>query len=276
MKRRVAGSVVTGGPLVTTKGVYSTESLSSFFRYIISRSIMGLFSESRAGAVFAISPGIGLLVRRFFGVPKSKIRLLPLGGDVHTFQYSGTKRRELRESLGLSDDSTVVIYTGRIIPSKELHVLLSAVDNLSKQFDEMRLLVVTDDKKELNRLTSDLACKECLIHHPLVSHDELPGLFSAADIAVWPGSPSISIAEAVSVGLPVIVKKSPFTSYLLSNQNGFAFEGGNVDDLTRKLQILVEDTKLRSDMARQSRNLAERKLNWRVIAENFIRVYEEM
>lgn len=66
--------------------------------------------------------------------------------------------------------------------------------------------------------------------------------------SVWYETQGIVVLEALSVGLPVIVSDSCAASEFVDQQNGFTFAGGNVEDLTRKIQLLFNDTSLAETM----------------------------
>jgi len=112
-----------------------------------------------------------------------------------------------------------------------------------------------------------------VIFYPWVHRTRLRDIYSASDIAVWPGGPSISIVEAASVSLPVIVKRSAITKYVIQYQNGFTFERENIDELREHLRILIYDEKLRKDMGCKSRLLVEQKLNWGSVTIQYLDAY---
>lgn len=123
--------------------------------------------------------------------------------------------------------------------------------------------------KKLKTLCSELFLNNKCIWINAVPNKELPKYYSAADIAVWPYGASISQREAISNSLPIIVSDcSPITD-LVKYGNGFTYREFNVEDLTSKMEMLL-DNKLRSEMAQASRKFAETVLDWKIIAENFI------
>ena len=115
-----------------------------------------------------------------------------------------------------------------------------------------------------------------VIFHPWVHRTFLYAFYSAGDIAVWPGSSSISIVEAASVGLPVIIERSPVEIYAIEYGNGFAFKRGDINELRKYLEILIHDGKLREEMGLKSRLLVEHKLNWRAITLQYLDAYTHL
>ena len=154
-------------------------------------------------------------------------------------------------------------------------MLLCSLANINHEFSDVMLLLLGDgDRKyvdHLKKLCRKYDIKNKVVFHSSVPRLELPQYFSASDIAVWVGSPSISIAEAASSGLPIIIAKSPFTSYLTSNNNGLLINSGDCNDLKMKLETLIKNEKLRNEMGYQSRQLIETQLNWSIITEKFLK-----
>ena len=112
-----------------------------------------------------------------------------------------------------------------------------------------------------------------MIFHPWVNRKTLNSLYSASDIGVWPGLSSVSIVDAASSGLPLVIARYPVETYAIENGNGFAFEIDNVEELRRYLEILIYDDKLRKEMGRKSRELVENKLNWKSITTRYLKAY---
>ncbi len=164
----------------------------------------------------------------------------------------------------------IVVFTGQIIKEKDISLLIKAFSSISHQNSMVLLVIVGDGDdifiKTLENMCTELTISDKVLILPAVLRTELPGIFSASDIAVYPGGPSISIVEAASIGLPIIIRDSPLSSYIISENNGFTIKRGNLDDLVEKLDLLIKDSILRMNMGSNSRKLVTQKLNWRSIA----------
>ena len=86
---------------------------------------------------------------------------------------------------------------------------------------------------------------------------------------------SISIVNAASIGLPLVIADAPVEKFAIENENGFAFKIGDVATLQKILKKLVEDKELRKEMGQKSRQLVEQKLNWKNIASQYLEVYKQ-
>lgn len=220
-----------------------------------------------------------------WGIPYEKIRLIPLGADKELFTPNPEKREIFRKKLGLHENDIVIVYAGKIIPSKEIENLLFASTLLNHKKQNVKILLVGDGPmqymKKLQKLSNEYGIAQNVNFHKLVPVLELPNFYRAADIGVWPGSPSITIVEAMACGLPIIIPKYDKSHgvnlcHYLDYNNGFVFERENPEELASCLEKLVEDGQLRKRMGLSSRKLVEEKLSWDVITERTLQYYEEI
>jgi glycosyltransferase involved in cell wall biosynthesis len=267
---KIVGSLITGE--------YSINSAIANLKYAFAKIITEHLLKNKTASFFVINDGWKKITLRLFNIPDLKIKEIPLGADAELFKPDDQTRNTMRNQLGLFPDDLVVVYSGKIIQSKKLETLFQALAPIIRQNQKVKLLLVgTGDslyRKRLEELASRLGISYNVIFNSWVTRTKLPDFYNASDIAVWPGSVSISIIEAASVGLPVIIKRSPITSFAIANGNGFAFELGNVDELRAKLITLIDNEELRKEMGRRSRYLVEHRLNWESVAKQYLRIYK--
>jgi len=210
-----------------------------------------------------------------FCINPLKVSFIPLGSDSELFKRNEHDRKRIRGSLGIDENDVLYIYSGKIRKEKGLELLIETFSRIIPTCNRAKLLIIGDcDTKYANsirRKVSDLKIVNYVIFHRIVPHNELPPFYSAADIAVWPGSPSISIIDAMSCSLPIIVKESGHVKHLLQYGNGFSFN--NENDLCFYLKLLYNDPKLRREMGMKSRKLVEDELDWKVIALKMNKLY---
>ena len=266
---RIVGSLITGE--------YSINSIIADLKYNLVKILTERYVKNKVDSFFAINDGWKEVLLQMFNIPHKKISIIPLGADHELFKFDTNARTKIRNLLGSSADDVVVVYSGKIIRSKELHVLIKAIAPIIKQNRKVKLLIVGKGELPyigyLKELCLNLKISNNVIFHPWVHRTKLSDFYSASDIAVWPGGPSISIVEAASVGLPIIVKRSPITRYAIVYGNGFAFKHGKINEIRKYLEVLIYDDKLRREMGRKSRLLVEQKLNWKSIAIQYLNVY---
>jgi len=228
------------------------------------------FVKKKVDIVFVKTKELGELISQSYGIPSQKFRSIPLGADEKLFKFDPKARALLRKELNLSENDIIVVYSGKIIPSKDIDILIRAIAPIIAQNHKVKLLIIGKGEPSyisyLKSLINNLKIPNNVIFYPWVHRTKLPAFYSASDIAVWPGLSSISIIEAASTGLPLIIARYPVEIYAIEYGNGFAFKRGDINGLRRYLEILIYNDDLRKNMANKSRQLVEQKLNWKNIA----------
>lgn len=111
-----------------------------------------------------------------------------------------------RASLGLPDDSLVVIEVARFAPQKGQDAVLRTAAALREELGDVRVIFVGDGateaevKREAQRLNADWATF-------LGRRQDVPGLIRLADVSVLPSTGEglpMSLIEAIAIGTPVI------------------------------------------------------------------------
>lgn len=236
---------------------------------------------------FAVCQGSKKWLFKNFLIPYNYIDFVPLAADSNIFMFDAKNRQIIRDNLGLSNGEIVLVYAGKITPDKDVDVLIRSLALVACDFSrKLKLLVIGNGRREYLNYLSELAkisnIRENIIFIPTVDRNELPKYFSAADIAIWPGSPSISIIEAMSTSLPVIVAQyakpredAYDTTHLLEYENALSFPRGNVLELAFSIRRLASDGSLRKEMGKRSRKLVEEKLNWDKVVPQLMKIYKE-
>ncbi len=85
----------------------------------------------RAAAVFTVSRALGEVVRSLAGVDAIH---LPLGVDHDEIASASLPRVEARQALGLPEDRLLVLFVGRLVTTKGVRELVSAVLDLGDPF----------------------------------------------------------------------------------------------------------------------------------------------
>jgi len=275
--KNVFGYKVVGSIATQLNIIFSRWNLTKKILFYLSKVIIARYAEKRTEIFFAKTKGLVRILSRIYGVSQDKFRIIPLGTDPELFKFDRKARISVRKKLGISEDDIVVIYSGKINYPKRLHILIEAIAPIIRRNSKVKLLIVGKGDARyvrfLRKLATDMNIIKNVIFHPWVDRKILNSFYSASDIGVWPGLSSISIVDAASSGLPLIISRYPVETYAVENGNGFTFEIDNVKELRKYLEILICNDKLRKEMGRRSRELVERKLNWRTITIEYLKAY---
>lgn len=262
------------GDLITGISPFASTLLPSFKRFF-EFSIL-----SRVDELFACNKAVEKFLIEALGVSPSKVHFIPLGADVELFKPDQGQREKNRTFLGLYPEDVVAIYTGKFWPSKRIHDLLVASKSVIGQCRDFKLVLVGDGppsyKERIEFLIKKLGIENNVLTVKTVHRTELPNFYNAADFAVWPGTFSISIIEAMACGLPIIIAKSDWTSHYLEYGNGYSFKAGDTSTLSSLFLRLVQNWEMREYMGKMSQKLVEEKLSWDKITNQYLEVYEKV
>ena len=234
----------------------------------------------RADGYIAVAESARRWLSREWGIRYDRIQIIPLGADSNLFSPSMLKRRIMRKELGVEKEGVLIIYAGKLIPEKDIEILLHAATPLINKHRNVKVLLIGNGPKEymnkLLQLVDKYKIERNVLFYPFQHKTVLSEYYNAGDVGVWPGQDSITIVEAMATGLPIIIPRSYRNFHYLENNNGVNFPRGNSKELTECLEQLVVDKDLRHKMNIKSRDLVERKLSWHVIAKQTVDLYQKI
>jgi spore coat protein SA len=176
--------------------------------------------------------------------------------------YSGADEAIFYPAVGdrKTPGMPTVLFAGRLVEEKGVHVLLNAMALLEKQAVPLRAQIVGSSSFGIGEETDYIkylkatspATVEFLSYR---SGAELGDLFRGADIfcspAVWDEPFGLVNVEALASGLPVVSTYSGGAREIFANGGGVLVERGSAVQLAGALRRLAEDPELRTRLGRQ-------------------------
>lgn len=177
---------------------------------------------------------------RRYGVPESRIRVVPYCIDVEAFRsaadHGRNKRDRLRAELGVLDGEKLVVFVGKLIAAKGIPILIEALAQLSAAGRALRLVVAGSGPLagELAEMTKARALPATFIG--FVNQTRLPEIYAAADVLALPSCSEtwgLVVNEAFACGLPAIVsdRVGCAPDMITDGVTGTVFQAGNVGQL---------------------------------------------
>jgi glycosyltransferase involved in cell wall biosynthesis len=163
-----------------------------------------------ADRVIVLSQAFADLVRKDYGVPQEKIRIVPGAVDVRRFNVGQTPQ-EAREALGWPADRKILVAVRRLVSRMGLDNLIAAVAALRKVHPDVRLYIVGKGRlrEELEAKVAALNLQDYVVFQGFVSDEQLPLVYRAADLSVVPTIAlegfGLVAAESLAAGTPCIV-----------------------------------------------------------------------
>lgn len=114
---------------------------------------------------------------------------------------------------------------------------------------------------------------------PYLSEEEIIQLYSAADVFLFPSEDEpfgLVTAEAMACETPVVGHTSGATSEIVEDGvSGFIVEN-NVSDIVGKLNVLLSDHHLKTDMGSRARKRIQKNFTIHHMAKQYYRLYEQV
>ncbi len=197
---------------------------------------------------------------------------------------NGVDLSEMSEALPVDGvgDRPFVLFLGRIVPEKQVHVLVQAFARLNGDFQLVIAGSSSHSDEYVDRVTQLAAADERVIMLGSRYGAEKTWLLRNAAVFVQPstleGQP-IALLEALACDQFTIVSDIPENVVVVTLGDdepfGLVFRVGDVDDLTRKLELaLSPDSRLLSDTPRLGQ-LVQDRYDWARIASETETVYRE-
>lgn len=195
-----------------------------------------------------------ILKRNFIsaGVPEDKILVLQDGVDIESFQNLPSKE-ELREMLGLLKDKKMVVYCGSLFPDKGIeHILLVA-----KNIPDVIFLLVGGRERQIRMWKDYINSHKIknLQFTGFVENSKVPLYLKAADALIMPyktdqeikimdinTTSPLKLFEYMAAKKPIISTNIPAISRTIEHGvNGLLAEPNNIQELTRFVEMVLED-----------------------------------
>lgn len=217
---------------------YPTERNKVFIKEVIKKFVIGnlcknFFCGGEAVKDYLMSYGANkdnICVHNFTSITKDRIIKKILTKD---------EKLDLRKKYAIKTKSKIVLGVGRFVPLKRFEDLIGAFKKcktkcalylLGGKPSEAYLDLVGDDKN--------------IYFIDFVLPERVDDYYKMADLFVLPSETDVwglVLNEAMANGLPVIASDSVVGAKSLIQDNGYIFETYNVDELSKYIDICLED-----------------------------------
>ena len=240
--------------------IHSILKPSGWKDHILARAIFGLTdsvvcsSEAAQAALVALVPKIS-----------EKSWIVRNAVDTDRLAPDPTDRTQVRSSLGLDDDSTLVIVVGRLSPERGHHTLLKAAKAVRRDHPDTHFLLLgepsTDHRgyaKGLDATIQELGLEGVVRRMPF--QRRIGAMYAASDVVCIPSDspdPFRMVAlEAMASGKPIIATADAGTEeFITAGLTGLVFEPGDHERLAWAIAALVPDPAKRTQMGEAGRQL---------------------
>jgi len=206
------------------------------------------------------------------------VERVPKGVDVERFRPDG---RSQRDALGLRD-CRVVIAVARLVPLKNLAMLIDAVSRLHLRVANVHLLIVGDgpEADALHRRAVAQGVADRVTFAGNVPHADTPAWFRSADVFAlsshFDNSPN-AVLEAMAVGLPIVATDvGGVREFVADGSGGTLVPGDDPEAMAAALERNLTDAAAARAAGAWNRDRATREFSWRRSAQRLIDVYHRV
>lgn len=194
--------------------------------------------------------------------------------------YSTDFQREIREELGMSADSKLLFYAGRISPEKNIEVLIEMMEVLQQnKAHDFRLVVAGDGPKAdwfREEFEKRVPNRLIMLGH-LIDKQKLANLYANCDVFVHPNPREPSgngPLEAMASGAAVVAPNSGGLLSYATQENAWLVEPTGENFASAMLEI-IENTELRKSKRDKAIQTAKNNSHEKLCEETFS-IYEEI
>ena len=261
--------------------LFLTKQMGSF---IVKKDFLHKALYNRVTCAFAISEVIRKNLLDTCPLIPDKIKLLHNAVDTKKLNPELFDGSGVREEFGFSDNEIVIGMLARLSHGKGHEEFLLSAQKLLTKNKNIKFLIVGDPsagEDEYGQKIKNLSVELGLTDNVIFSgfRKDIPEVLAALDIFVFPSHSEafgIALVEAMAMEKPCVGTKSDgVLDIIVDNETGYFFEKNNVDELTEKIDLLINSEKERIRFGKNSRKRAVEKFDIEVLTDLVIQYYEE-
>jgi glycosyltransferase involved in cell wall biosynthesis len=222
-------------------------------------------------------------VRWAFGLPEDKLVMVPNGVNIQ--EYAENKNADLSQFRRkfASPEEKLVLFVGRLVYEKGIHVLVNAVpkvlEKVDAKFDAKFVIVGNGYMKEpLSNLIKSMGLSHKVMFTGFVDDETLRNLQRCADVSVVPSlfEPfGIVALEAMAAKSPVVVSDTGGLSEIVKHDvTGVKVYPENPDSLAWGITKVLLDKKYAEWIRTNAYKKVQENYNWDKISQQTKTVYE--
>ncbi len=217
-------------------------------------------------------------IQKYYGIERSKVRIVPNGVDIEKFKPMDNKA--VRRQFGLGNEACV-LFVGSLIPRKGLGFLVEAAKKVVKDQHDTKFLIVGDGPLR-NQLSDSLKSANLSSNFKFIGNlkeEMLPKVYNCADVFVLPSiqeGQGIVLLEAQASGKPVVAFDIGGVNETVQNkETGLLVNSGNANALADALLKLLTDKDLREKMGSNGQLFVSKNYTWELCSQKMLKVYLE-
>ena len=210
------------------------------------------------------------------GVNPDAVRIIPNG--IKLSEHNNLiKRNGFKERFSIPFDQKIILYVGRLDPTKGIDLLIHSFTNILTEIKKVSLVIIGGGKEEAiyKKLVTSLNLEEKVVFTGFISEKDKMAAYIDADVFVTPsftGFP-MTFLEACLCGTPIVTTDKGDYLEWIDGEVGFVVNYDKTHIKDAVLRIL-RDTNLRRQFSNKGQELIQTKFNWNYIVREIEEIYD--
>jgi L-malate glycosyltransferase len=209
------------------------------------------------------------------GFKRKRGTLPQLGVDYNRFANISPKLQSIRTELGLSDNTFVYGYIGRITPEKGIEDMIHAFENWDK--DNTKLIIIGNGDAEyvnkIKQLVQTLKLEAIVIFKNAIPFEDIPAYFQLFNISlllshttpIWKEQFGRVLVESMAAGTPVIGSDSGAIPLVIGD-TGYIVAEQNIQAIRQALINAIENKNNYNTLSKLAQKRARTEFSYEAIA----------
>ena len=221
------------------------------------------------------------------GASAGRASVVPYGVDSQRFKPDARERARGREMIRVPDNGPLVVAIGRLVKKKGFEYLIDATALLTSRYPTLRVAIAGSGDLEgsLRARATSAGVEKHVAFLGVVSHELIPRLLAAADVAV---APSIHDEAGNVDGLPntvmeIMASGAPLVATSAGGIGAVATHGETAEivperhagSIAAAIDLLLSRPEYAAMMSRRAREFVYRDHSWEHVAAEFEAAYEQ-
>jgi len=221
-------------------------------------------------------------VDTYFSCPADKSDVVFNGVDATKFEFDATLEELATWRARMAKPTEkVVIYVGRFVREKGIHVLLNAASCVLAEEPDTKFVVVGGGHREnLERFVRWFGLEDKILFTGFMSGRALHQLYRASDVAVFPSlyEPfGIVALEGMAAGCAVVASDAGgLNEVVIHDKTGTSTYAGDPGSLAWGILRVLRDPVRAEQLKKAARERLDTEFHWATIAQKTLAVYERV
>ena len=204
-----------------------------------------------------------------FGIDENLIKIIYFGTDTSFYSKSQESRIKVRQKFDIRDDEIAVISTRTLNPIHDVFLTIKSIPYVLEKRKNVKFIIASDgsERKEMEDYVLSNNLQENVIFPGYMTMEQMVAYLNAADIYISSSKAdaglAASTAEAMSVGLPVLVSNNSENSLWVENA-GLLFEDGDAKGISECILKLIDKPELAMRFGENGRSKILKDNNYKI------------